>query len=130
MTTAPGLDTGLDVDRVVLDQRGTVDTSAAPVQAAPTVVVHRTRTTRTATVSNCPAGCWLILGEGFNTGWEAHAGSTNLGAPRQISGGFNGWLLPPSASPVTVTMKWAPQRTMWIGMALAALAVRSVPRSF
>ena len=65
----------------------------------------------------------MILGEGFNDGWEAHAGSTNLGAPRQISGGFNGWLLPPSASPVVVTMKWAPQSTMWIGMALAALAV-------
>ena len=75
LTTAPGLDTGLDVDRVVLDQRGTVDTSAAPVQAAPTVVVHRTRTTRTATVSNCPAGCWLILGEGFND---------RLGGPRRV----------------------------------------------
>jgi arabinofuranan 3-O-arabinosyltransferase len=123
LTTTPGLDTGLDVDRVVLDQRGMIDTSAAPVQAAPTVVVHRSRTTRTATVSNCSAGCWLILGEGFNTGWEARAGSTDLGAPRQISGGFNGWWLPPSASPVTVTMTWAPQGTMWVGMALAALAV-------
>jgi arabinofuranan 3-O-arabinosyltransferase len=123
LTTTPGLHTGLDVDRVVLDQLGMVDAGAAPVQAAPTVVVHRTRTTRTATVSNCPAGCWLILGEGFSTGWEAHTASTDLGAPRQISGGFNGWLLPPSASPVTVTMKWAPQRTMWLGMALAALAV-------
>ncbi|MEY2524620.1 MAG: arabinofuranan 3-O-arabinosyltransferase, partial [Ilumatobacteraceae bacterium] len=123
LTTTPGLDTGLDVDRVVLDQRGMIDTGTTPVQAAPTVVVHRTRTTRTATVSNCSAGCWLILGEGFNTGWEARAGSTDLGAPRQISGGFNGWWLPPSASPVTVTMTWAPQGTMWVGMALAALAV-------
>jgi hypothetical protein len=40
-----------------------------------------------------------------------------------MSGGYNGWWLPPSASAVTVTMKWAPQRTMWVGMALAALAV-------
>ena len=118
LTTTPGLSTGLDIDRVVLDQPAPVD-AATP----PTAAVHRTRTTRTATVSNCPSGCWLILGEGFNDGWEAHEGSTDLGAPRQISGGFNGWLLPPSASPVTVTMTWAPQRTMWIGLALAALAV-------
>jgi arabinofuranan 3-O-arabinosyltransferase len=121
-TTTPGLATGIDIDRVVLDQLPTVD-AAAPVDVAPTVVVSRTRTTRTATVSNCPSGCWLILGEGFNDGWQARAGSINLGAPRQISGGFNGWLLPPSASPVTVTMKWAPQKEMWIGMALAAIAV-------
>ena len=123
LTTTPGLASGLDVDRVVLDQPPSVDATAAPAEASPTVEVSRTRTTRTATVSNCPAGCWLILGEGFNDGWEARAGSTDLGAPRQISGGFNGWLLPPSAEPVTITMKWDPQRTMWIGMALAALSV-------
>ena len=89
----------------------------------PTVAVDRTRTTRTATVTNCPAGCWLILGEGFNDGWEAETDGADLGAPRPISGGFNGWWLPGSESPVTVTMTWAPQRTMWIGMAMAALAV-------
>ncbi len=83
----------------------------------------RTRTTRTATVTNCPIGCWLILGEGFNDGWQAEQGSTDLGPPRQISGGFNGWWLPGSDSPVVVTMTWTPQRTMWIGMFLALLAV-------
>ena len=54
---------------------------AAPVRPPPTVAVHRTRTTRTATVSNCPAGCWLILGEGFNDGWEADAGSAEPRRP-------------------------------------------------
>ncbi|MEY2581775.1 MAG: arabinofuranan 3-O-arabinosyltransferase, partial [Ilumatobacteraceae bacterium] len=68
-------------------------------------------------------GCWLILGEGYNDGWKAAAGSISLGTPRQISGGFNGWWLPASSSPVVVTMTWAPQRTMWIGMLLAALAI-------
>ncbi len=77
----------------------------------------------TATVTKCPTGCWLILGEGFNDGWQAEQGSTDLGPPQQISGGFNGWWLPGSDSPVTVTMTWTPQRTMWIGMFLALLAV-------
>jgi arabinofuranan 3-O-arabinosyltransferase len=118
ISTAAGLATGLDVDRIVLSsgEHPTADTH-------PTVTTTRSRTTRTATVTDCPAGCWLILGEGFNDGWEATAGGTNLGAPRQISGGFNGWWLPGSTSPVTVSMTWAPQRTMWIGMILAALAV-------
>jgi arabinofuranan 3-O-arabinosyltransferase len=118
VSTAPGLATGLDVDRIALR-------SGEPGQAEPppAVTVTRSRTTRTATVSGCTSGCWLILGEGYNDGWKATADGKDLGAPRQISGGFNGWLLAGSPSPVTVTMTWTPQRTMWIGMILAALAV-------
>jgi arabinofuranan 3-O-arabinosyltransferase len=120
ITTSAGTVTGIDVDRVVLR-----DAAAAPVsiESPPQVTVDRTRTTRTATVTNCPTGCWLILGEGFNDGWQAQQGSTDLGPPRQISGGFNGWWLPGADSPVTVTMTWEPQRTMWIGMIVALLAV-------
>ena len=118
MITAAGSATGIDVDQVVLRSG-----AEAPATAAPTVAVTRSRTNRTATVTNCPDGCWLILGEGYNDGWQGEAAGKSLGAPRQISGGFNGWRLPGSTSPVTVTMTWTPQRTMWIGMALAALAV-------
>ncbi len=119
LTTTSGITTGLDVDRVVLrsPQRDELP------QTQPTVTVQRSRTTRTATVAGCPAGCWLILGEGYNDGWQASMAGTHLGPPRQISGGNNGWWLPGSNTPVTVTMTWTPQRTMWIGMVLAALAV-------
>ncbi|MEO7369409.1 MAG: alpha-(1-_3)-arabinofuranosyltransferase family protein, partial [Ilumatobacteraceae bacterium] len=128
ITTSPGLMSGLDVDRIVLQDATPTSpdlpaTPAAPAVAPPTVDVQRSRTTRTATVTNCPTGCWLILGEGYNDGWEARAGSTDLGPPRRISGGFNGWKLTGSSTAVIVTMKWAPQRTMWIGMGLAGLAV-------
>ena len=121
LTTTAGLKTGIDVDRIVLSD-AKPDATAAAV-TPPAVSVDRTRTTRTATVTNCPSGCWLILGEGYNDGWKATAPGVVLGAPRQISGGFNGWWLPPSDSPITVTMTWTPQRTMWIGMVLAGLAL-------
>src|SRR4051794_14359009 len=114
----PGVNTGIDVDRVVLS-----DDNAPADVAPPSVTVRRTRTTRTAPVPSCPAGCWLILGEGLNDGWQARAGSKDLGPPQQISGGFNGWRLPPSTTPTTVTMTWTPQRTMWVGMILAGLVV-------
>ncbi len=120
LTTTSGLTTGLDVDRVVLRSPQQRDGLA---QVQPTVTVRRSRTSRTATITDCPTGCWLILGEGYNDGWQATMGGTHLGAPRQISGGSNGWWLPGSKTPVTVTMTWTPQRTMWIGMLLAALAV-------
>jgi arabinofuranan 3-O-arabinosyltransferase len=118
LSTAAGLVTGLDVDQIVLRSG---DTDVTP--ASPTVTVDRTRTARRATVAGCPTGCWLILGEGYNSGWAATMGGADLGAPRQISGGFNGWWLPPSAESRTVTMSWTPQRTRWIGMTLAAIAV-------
>ena len=118
LTTTTGGSTGIDIDQVVL-RSGTEPAETS----APTVTVQRTRTTRTATVSDCSGGCWLILGEGYNDGWQAESGGKSLGAPRQISGGFNGWRLPGSTSPVTVTMTWTPQRTMWFGMGFAALAV-------
>ena len=118
MSTAAGLTTGLDIDQILLRSG-----EPAPADSQPTVTTGRTRTTRTTTVTGCPDGCWLILGEGYNDGWKATAGSIDLGAPRQISGGFNGWRLPGSTTPVTVTMTWTPQRTMWIGMILTVLAV-------
>src|SRR4051794_33957424 len=67
----PGLQTGIDVDRVVLIDANTTDSNtaantAANTATAPSVTVQRSRTTRTATVSSCPDGCWLILGEGLN----------------------------------------------------------------
>ncbi len=118
VSTARGSVTGLNVDQIVLRS----GEPAEPV-SPPTVAVRRDRTTRTATITNCPTGCWLILGEGHNDGWQAKIDGTALGDPRQISGGFNGWYLPGSNSPVVVAMTWAPQRTMWIGMLLAVLAV-------
>jgi arabinofuranan 3-O-arabinosyltransferase len=119
LSTTAGATTGIDVDRVVL-RNGAPNYGGL---ATPVVKATRTRTTRTATVTNCPSGCWLILGEGFNDGWRASVDGHSLGAPRQIDGGFNGWWLPGSTSAVTVMMHWTPQRTMWIGLTLAGLAL-------
>ncbi|MEY2581742.1 MAG: arabinofuranan 3-O-arabinosyltransferase, partial [Ilumatobacteraceae bacterium] len=94
VTTSAGTVSGIDVDRIVLTDSPSTVEGAPP---APNVEVQRSRTTRTATVTNCPIGCWLILGEGYNDGWKAAAGSISLGTPRQISGGFNGWWLPASS---------------------------------
>ena len=119
LTTTAGSASGIDIDRVVL-RSGAPRFGDLP---APGVRSTRTRTTRTATVTNCPSGCWLILGEGFNDGWRATLDGHSLGAPQQIDGGFNGWWLPGSNDARTVTMRWTPQRTMWIGFTLAGLAV-------
>ena len=43
-----------------------------------------------------PAGggpFWLVLGQGLNHGWHASVDGRDLGAPRAIDGGMNGWLV-------------------------------------
>ncbi|HRB04185.1 MAG TPA: hypothetical protein PLP26_12510, partial [Ilumatobacteraceae bacterium] len=119
ISTANGLVGGIDVDQLVFDD----GVAAAERADPPAVILQRTRTTRTATVAACPTGCWLIMGEGFNTGWAARTGSHSLGPPQQVGGGFNGWWLPPSTTPTTVDIEWQAQRTVTVALAVSGLAV-------
>jgi arabinofuranan 3-O-arabinosyltransferase len=116
VSTAPGLSIGLDVNRVVLSDLPTA-TAAAP----PTVEVSRTRTSRTATIAPCPTGCWLIMGEGWNTGWSASADGNDLGPPTQVAGGFNGWWIAPSDSPTTVQIEWQAQTPVTLALVVSGL---------
>lgn len=118
LTSTAGSVTGIHVDRVVLR-------SGTPPAPAPSigVDVRRTRTTRSVTVDPCPAGCWLIMGEGLNPGWQATSGGAQLEPGRQVSGGFNGWWIAPSDRPTEVTITWTPQRAVTIGLVLSLLAV-------
>ena len=121
VSTANGLTGGVDVNRLVLDDGAVAAAAAAPT--APTVTVQRSRTSRTATVSACPQGCWLIMGEGLDIGWSASVAGKSLGAPQQVAGGFNGWWLPPSTTTTTVDIQWNEQSSVTIALIVSALAV-------
>jgi arabinofuranan 3-O-arabinosyltransferase len=116
--TAP--DSVLQVDRISL-----ISTEAslpfATARRPATMTVDRS--SRTITVPACPAGCWLTFGEGFNTGWRATLDGVALSEPTLIDGGFNGWWLAPSTDERTVQLRWQPQRTLDIALAVSLLAV-------
>ena len=130
LETRPGSETGLDVDRIVLldrAMRGPAVGGAVDVD-----VIDQQRTSRTVRVGPCPDGCWVVLGEGLNDGWVAEIDGESgdsgisddeLGAGVLVDGGFNGWRLPPSDAPRTVTFRWTPQRTVTLGLWLSGLAV-------
>lgn len=116
--SAPGAETGIDIDRVVLQAPGV----AAP-QTAVAVSTSAGRASRSYDVAACPDGCWFVQGEGWNRGWSARLGGESLGPPLTLDGGMNAWWLPPSTDARTVELRWTPQRTMWIALAVSGLAV-------
>ncbi len=124
ITTTPGLESGIDVDRITLRSRVEPATTSATTSAtSPTLEVHRTRTERSVTVDSCVDGCWLVLGEGYNPAWEASVDGESIGAPVQIAGGFNGWWLPASDTPRDITMEWTPQAALNLALLLALAGV-------
>jgi hypothetical protein len=64
-----------------------------------------------------------VQGEGWNDGWKATVGGESLGRPLALDGGMNAWWLPPADDARTVSVRWTPQRTMWIALGISALAV-------
>ncbi len=123
LATAKGLDTGLDVDRVVLAAPDHPGTTAAGTPGPRATVTSRSRLSRTVTVEDCPKGCWLVLGEGLADSWSASTDAGSLGKPQLVDGGFNGWWIPPSAGPVAVSVHWTAQAPQTIALVLSALAV-------
>lgn len=115
-----GSDLGFDVDGVVLRSSFVWEDN---IPAPAMVRVSRGRSSRTLTVGPCPEGCWLIAGEGYNPAWQAHLGTVSLGPATQISGGFTGWWLEPSATDRTVVLEWPPQRRVDLAVGATMLAV-------
>ena len=110
---------GLQVDRVVLTEPGPVGSSDVIVPDT----VSTSRTTRVVEVPPCPSGCWVVLGEGFNTAWSASTDAGALGEPQLVDGNANGWYLVPSTASQTVTMTWTAQRPLSIALLASLLSV-------
>jgi arabinofuranan 3-O-arabinosyltransferase len=118
LDTSIAAGTALTVDRVVLMS------DEPPVIAAPAAVdVRGTRTSRRLDVGPCPAGCWLVAGEGFNAEWTATLDGQRLAAPVPVAGGSLGWWLSPSDQARTIEMRWPPQRLLWVALSLSAAVV-------
>ncbi len=110
---------GLQVDRVVFSEPGPVGDSGVIVPAT----VSNSRTKRVVDVPPCPSGCWVVLGEGFNTAWSASTDAGTLGEPQLVDGNANGWYLEPSSESRTVTMTWTAQRPLSIALLVSLLSV-------
>ena len=129
--STPGLDTGLDVDRLVFSSG--VDGEATPptVLGAPLEesgakvrVVDSSPDSYGLEVRTDGKPFWLVLGESANAGWDATVSEGSVGARQLVNGFANGWLVTPrGAGTLTMELRWTPQRFVWIGLAVSVVAV-------
>ena len=131
VTTATGLDVGLDLDRVVLSSDATgaatgvaprgapLDTSGANVRT-----VSLASTSGDVKVRTDGSPFWLVLGQSHSDGWKASVSQGSVGSSQVVNGYANGFLVRPDhAGTLTVHLDWTPQKLVWIGLAISALFV-------
>jgi arabinofuranan 3-O-arabinosyltransferase len=134
LASAAGLDTAIDIDRVVLssDRGGVaapVATLGAPLgtSGASVRVTKSKATAVNVSIRTDGRPFWLVLGESASAGWKATAGGgadAAVGSRQVVDGYANGWLIRPrSAGTVSVNLRWVPQRQVWVGLGLSGIAV-------
>ncbi|MET0629047.1 MAG: alpha-(1-_3)-arabinofuranosyltransferase family protein [Acidimicrobiia bacterium] len=131
VTTSVGLDTGVDVDRLVLSSGR--DGQAAPVEllgaprsesGAKVRIVSEGPTSYDLKVATDGTPFWLVLGQSQSDGWEASVEGASIGMSTMVDGYANGWKIRPSAAgTIDISLRWTPQSVVWVGIALSIAAV-------
>lgn len=126
IVTAPGLDTGYDIDRLVLER---VDVPAVPEprvgSVVPEVRVVESRPTGfELEFAEVDGPFWLVLAQGRSAGWHATVdGIGSLGEPLLVDGFANGWLVDPGdRTTLSARLDWRPQRLVWGALAVSGVA--------
>jgi arabinofuranan 3-O-arabinosyltransferase len=126
LRAAPGVATGIDLDRLVLRSAAW---EAAPARSGsvtgPRVDITSDRATRaSARVTTDGDPFWLVLDQSINDGWELSVDGARVDGPRPIDGFAAGWLVEPEeAGELSVSIRWTPQRIANIALVVSGLAV-------
>jgi arabinofuranan 3-O-arabinosyltransferase len=132
--TGVGRDLGIDIDRLAFGSEaggGSFDPDLLPrtvPTGPPLEITHDGKVSWDATVDVARSPFWLVMGQSLNAGFQAQVADADLGAPVLVQGYANGWHVDPAAmgaapGPQPVSVTWAPQRILWIAIAVSAFAV-------
>jgi arabinofuranan 3-O-arabinosyltransferase len=66
-----------------------------------------------------------VLGQSHSDGWTASGPDGSLGDPELVDGYANGWFVrpPPGGGDLEFSLRWRPQRAVWFGLVLSAVAL-------
>jgi arabinofuranan 3-O-arabinosyltransferase len=120
--TSSLMSTGIGVDDVVLKNEAWNRQEAAASDATG-LSMSGGPTSRRIAFPGCARDCWFVFGEGHNPGWTARLDGVDLGAPRQVNGGFNGWPLPAGSQAGSISLEFRPQRWLTAGLLVTAVTV-------
>lgn len=119
---------GVAVDRVVLSS----DASGGPApvsprgtggEAPPIEVTAAGSDHVRARVDGVDGPFWLVLAQSHSAGWSVRADGAEVGPHELVDGYANGWRIMPSrasADSVELSLRWTPQRLVWIGLGISA----------
>lgn len=114
--------TGLSIDDVFLvndawssQETQTFGTTSVSMTGGPT--------RRTVAFPGCEDDCWFVFSESYNVGWSAKINGVDLGAPKPVNGGFNGWLLPADTKPGSIVLEFTPQKWLTAGLLVTTVTV-------
>jgi arabinofuranan 3-O-arabinosyltransferase len=127
--TAPGLETGVHLDRLVLRNQAW--------DAAPTTVESGTgRPPRVEVTSSGAASAratitstdgepfWLLLDQSVNDGWELRIDGATVDGPRPLDAYAAGWLVEPDGpGELVASVRWGPQRTATLALWASGIGV-------
>jgi hypothetical protein len=135
--TAPGIASGLAIDRLVLasgarntplavDDGRVTGLGRRPPDAPKVEVLDSDDTKVRVRVTGANEPFWLVLGQSQSPGWTAKVtGGDDLGRSQLVDGYANGWRIDtkPGEESFEVTMEWTPQRTVRASLAVSLVAV-------
>ncbi|CAA9264359.1 MAG: FIG00661252: hypothetical protein [uncultured Acidimicrobiales bacterium] len=114
LRAAPGAETGIDLDRLVLRSDASPQPSggAAGGTAPRLETVGSGRTSLDLQVSGADGPFWVVLGQSHSPGWTAEVdGGERLGASTLVDGYANGWYVDPRGEQdLALNLEWEPQR--------------------
>ena len=119
VTTTPGAETGLDVDRVVIDRVLLGDPTASDPERDRGPEVGATETSRSSldvVLRDVDDPFFVVLGESFSESWKAEADAdaeVDISSPIRVNGFATAWYVEPTASTgstIQMSLRWTPQR--------------------
>ncbi|HEY5335990.1 MAG TPA: hypothetical protein VIJ71_08215, partial [Mycobacteriales bacterium] len=134
LRTARGVDTGIDLDQLMLSSTpaGAAGNPADPfpgqVRTADAPHVQVTKegpVSYDLSVTGATPGkpFWLVLGQSLSPAWQATINGHTQGEAQLVDGYANGWLVTPTSSTFDVALRWTAQTKVWIGVAISAITL-------
>ena len=120
VSTVPGWQSGVDIDRLVFDSPVATQTSNAPATVSSLTLVSRNATNVQYRIAASDVAQWFVLRQSQNAGWTASINGVSLGGSALIDGFANGWIIPKSTAEQVITVTWTPQRSVRRALGISA----------